>query len=218
MAPQSDHETQALWVTGDNSGLSIPATPEALLSDAPAFLTKAMHDQGTLDRDDAVLTVRDSKAVSGGSTGKKLLLALDYRYPDRHADNQLFIKFSRDYDDPIRDQAKRQLEAEVKLGLISQQPGFPIAVPCCFFADYQHSSGSGLLITQCIPFGCDGVEPVHEKCLDYQLDDAVEHYHAILRNLGTLAGAQRAGRISAVSSYFPFDGDGQDAGNRGLRA
>ena len=216
MAPQSDHNTQALWVTGDDSGLSIPATPEALLSDAPAFLTTAMHAQGTLDRDDAVLAVRESQVVAGGSTGKKLLLDLDYRYSERHADSQLFVKFSRDYDDPIRDQAKGQLEAEVKLGLVSQQPGFPIAVPRCFFADYQHSSGTGLLITQCIPFGRDGVEPIHEKCLDYQLDGAVEHYRAILKNLGTLAGglktgAQQAGQVAAVSSYFPFDVDGQNS-------
>jgi hypothetical protein len=118
----------------------------------------------------------------------------------------LFVKFSRDFDDPLRDRARIQMELEVLFALLSRSPDFPIAVPTCYFSDYHRESGTGVLISQRINFGTDGNEPHYPKCLDYRMPDQLGHYRALIRALGRLAGAHRAGHLpDTVERYFPFD-------------
>ena len=89
------------WVTGDHFGLAIPADPAALRAGGAAFLTEAFRISGALGTDNAVKRISQFDEVPGGSTGRKLLLSVEYDVPDTHTD--LFVKFSRDFDDPIRD-------------------------------------------------------------------------------------------------------------------
>lgn len=196
------------YVSGDHLKLPIPAHGDALAEAGSTFLTEAFQACGVLSRSNAVVAVTRWEACSGGSTGSKYFIEVKYSQASPALASRLFVKFSRDFSDPIRDQAKFQLESEVKLALLSREPGFPIRVPRCYYADYHHDSGTGVLITECIPFGEHGVEPLHEKCLDYQVPNCLEHYRAIIKALATLAGTQKAGELG-VGNYFPFDSDKQ---------
>jgi hypothetical protein len=193
------------WVDGDHLGLKIPAHVDALRGEAAAFLTRAFHASGVLADNNSVCAVTRLEECRGGSTGRKFHLVVQYAKASADLHTELFIKFSRDFDDRIRDQAKSQLEPEVRLALLSRSPGFPIVVPVCYFADYNAVSGTGMLITQSIAFGKHGLEPMYEKCLDYTMPEPLAHYQAIFRNLGKLAGTHKSGHIEdSVAKHFPY--------------
>ncbi|BDX31081.1 hypothetical protein TUM20985_16280 [Mycobacterium antarcticum] len=122
-----------------------------------------------------------------------MLLAVEYGTPGPHRD--LFVKFSRDFDDPDRDHGRTQMESEVRFAALSNQDDFPVAVPTVLFADFEATSGTGLLITRRIPFGYGGIEPQYAKCMDYDLPDQVGHYQALLGALGRLAGTHLTGGL-----------------------
>lgn len=196
------------WIKGDKLGLEIPTHKEALRTGGVTFLTQAFHSTGALAQDNRVIAITQFEECSGGSTGRKLLLTVAYEKNSPLLPTELFVKFSRDFDDEIRDRAKNQLEPEVRLALLSRTPGFPIAVPMCFFADYHGESGSGILITERIPFGTGALEPLYEKCLDYEMPEPLEHYQALVKALARLAGTHKAGRLNAnVAQEFPFDAE-----------
>lgn len=200
------------WVIGDRYDLRIPADPASLHAAGAKFLTEAFRASGVLRDGVAVAGVTDFAEVDGGSTGRKAVLAVEYdtAAPTPHTD--LFVKFSRDFDDPIRDRAKTQLEPEVRFGALSRTPGFPIAVPTVLFGDYQRASGSGILITERIRFGTNGIEPQYHKCLDYEMPEPLAHYRALLAALGRLAGTHRSGRLPAED--FPPDVHAATVGER----
>ncbi len=196
------------WIDGDLLGLAFPAHGKALREGGVYFLTRAFRATGAIAADNSVTRITQLEDCGGGSTGRKLLLSVAFDTAADSLDGAMFVKFSRDFDDDIRDRARYQMEAEVKFGLLSRQQGFPIAVPGCYFADFHRESGTGILITARVPFGMDGVEPQHEKCLDYDIADPLAHYRAIVRALARLAGAHQAGGLGdAVDRYFPFDAD-----------
>ena len=194
------------WVPGDMLGLPVPAHAEALREGGVDFLTRAFRAAGALGADNSVVAITQFEDCPGGSTGRKLLLAVEYATPSPDLPTQLFVKFSRAFDDPIRDRGKDQMEAEVRLGLLSRVPGFPIDVPACLCADYQHSTGTGALITERIAFGTGTIERAWDKCLDYEMPDPLAHYRVLLTAVARLAGAQRSGKLAdAVAEKFPFD-------------
>jgi hypothetical protein len=194
------------WIRGDSLGLDIPAHSGSLRSGGEAFLTKAFRAAGSLSEDNRVTRITEFKEIVGGSTGRKLLLSVEYENPSPGLHTDLFVKFSRDFSDEHRDQAKSQMELEVLFALLSRSPAFPIAVPICYFSDYHHASGTGILITQRIFYGTDGIERHYPKCLDYQMPDQLGHYQALVRALARLAGTHKAGLLpDTVENYFPFD-------------
>lgn len=194
------------WIKGDSTGLSIPAHIEALRSGGADFLTEAFRAVGALDDDNRVAAITDLREVTGGSTGRKALLSVEYEKQTPELHRELFVKFSRDFDNDIRDRARTQMELEVLFALLSRDPEFPIPVPACYFSDYHHESGTGILIAQRIFFDRDGVEPHYPKCLDYRIPDQLGHYRALITSLARLAGTHRAGRLpDTVEKYFPFD-------------
>ena len=198
--------TRIEWVRGDSLGLDIPADSEALRAGGAAFLTNAFRAAGSLPHDNRVVGITEFEEVFGGSTGRKLLLSVAYEKPAPDLHTDLFVKFSRDFDNPTRDQTKSQMELEVLFALLSHSPTFPIAVPVCYFSDYHHESGTGILITQRIAYNTDGIEPHYPKCLDYQMPDQLGHYRALITALARLAGTHKAGRLpDSVEKYFPFD-------------
>jgi hypothetical protein len=52
--------------------------------------------------------------------------ALSVAYDGADLPTELFAKFSRDFDDPRRDNGRTQMEFEVRFALLSQTPRFPI--------------------------------------------------------------------------------------------
>jgi hypothetical protein len=195
------------WVTGDLTGMQIPAHSAALRSRGAAYLTKMFRTHGLLHEDNRVKEITHFEDWPGGSTGRKLNLSVSYEKPLPPLHTDLFVKFSRDFTDPLRDQAKRQMQSEVRFARLSRAADFPIAVPACYFADYHAESGSGVLITQRIPYGIGSTEPHYEKCRDYEIPEPLEHYKAIIRSVARLAGSHRGGRLHDVAAQFPFDAD-----------
>jgi hypothetical protein len=98
------------------------------------------------------------------------------------------------------------MESEVKFASLSLAPGFPIAVPPTMFADYHRATGTGILISQRIMFGADGIEPQYHKCLDYEMPRDADHYRALLTAIARLAGAHRSGLLPThLTDEFPVD-------------
>ena len=52
------------------------------------------------------------------------------------------------------------------------------------FGDYHRPSGTGILITERIQFGTNGIERQYHKCLDYEMPEPLEHYRALLDRTG----------------------------------
>ena len=173
------------WVPGDLSGLQVPAHSVALRAGGESFLTEAFHSSGALAADNRVAAITQFEEWAGGSTGRKLLLSVAYDRPAPGLHTELFVKFSRDFEDPIRDRAKRQMQSEVRFASMSRLAGFPIAVPACLFADYHQESGTGILVTQRIAFGTGAIERHYDKCLDYEMPQPLEHYRALLRTVAS---------------------------------
>ncbi len=195
-------------VRGDVTGLSIPAHPAALQAGGEAFLTEAFRAFGALDPNTRVARITRLETCPGGSTGQKLFLSVAYDPPAPQLCGDLFVKFSRDFSDAIRDRGRYEMAAEVRFAVLSHQADFPIHVPAVYFADYHAASGTGLMITQRVAFGRDGIEPQHQKCLDHELEDPLSYYRAVVKALARLAAAHKSGRLSAdVDARFPFDAE-----------
>lgn len=194
------------FVHGDATGLTIPADAASLLQAGADFLTAAFHRLGTLAPDNRVTRIVDSRSFAGGNSGHKLCLTIDYARSDPGLHRDLFVKFSRDFHDVFRDRRRHELEAEVRLATLSRLPAFPVRVPFTCFADFNHESGTGLLITERIAFGRDGIEPLHRKCMDQELADPLAYYRATFTALARLAAAHQSGRLSPqLETLFPFD-------------
>lgn len=202
------------WVTGDRHGLEFPADPAALRSGGPSFLTEAFRAAGAL-RDNSVTSLVSLREVAGGSTGRKAVLAVEYERPAPDLPSELFVKFSRDLENPVRDRGKTQMEPEVRFAALSREPEFPIAVPTALFGDYHSETCTGILITERILFDTNGIERQYHKCLDYEMPDPLAHYRALLTALARLAGTHRAGRLSAnLVAHFPLDVRAATVGQR----
>jgi len=176
------------------SGVRFPADPETLIAAGPDFLTAALRSFGALPPDNAVAEITRFESVSGGSTGRKALLDVRYLRPCT-LPTELFVKFSRDLDNPDRDHGRTQMQPEVLFAQLSRDPGFPVPIPRPLFASYDDRSGTGMLLTERIVFGRNGIESPHQKCMDYKMDDQLGHYRAMLTAVARLAGTQRAGRL-----------------------
>jgi hypothetical protein len=127
--------------SGDYHGMPIPADPAALLGGGPRFLTAAFRAFGTLT-DNSVSGITEYREVTVGSTGRKVMLSVAYDTPPEALPTELFVKFSRDFDNPIRDRGKTQMEPEVRFAALSRVPGFPIPVPTALFGDYHRRTGT----------------------------------------------------------------------------
>lgn len=194
------------WVTGEIFGLPIPADAEALLASGPEFLTRAFRASGALADDNRVSRIVAAEAFHGGGTGKKMLLTVAYERSAPGLAEQLFIKFSRNFDNELWDRARFLMISEANFAVLSRAPDFPVAVPACLFADVESRSGTGLIISECVPYGREGVEPLYPKCMDYAVPEPLSHYKAILRGLAKLSGTHRAGRLSPdFDRKFPYD-------------
>ncbi|OBG89175.1 hypothetical protein A5699_15110 [Mycobacterium sp. E802] len=207
------------WVTGDATGLEFPADPEALRIAGPDFLTTALHAFGVLPQRNQVVAVTRFEECSGGSTGRKALVDVRYADPADGLPTELFVKFSRDFDNARRDRGKTQMELETAFGALSARTALPIRVPLCLFADYHQASSTGVLVTERIAFGSTGIEPHYDKCLDYRMPDALGHYRALLTSVARLAGAHHGGELpEAVADMFRYDAAKVAVGTRVRRS
>jgi hypothetical protein len=197
------------FVRGDATGLLIPAHSEALRAGGETFLTEAFQAFGALSADNRIKRITRFEICPGGSTGQKLFLSLEFEQPDPALHTDLFVKFSRDFSDKIRDdRGKHEMETEVRFAALSRLPGFPITVPIAYFSDYHHESRTGVIISQRIAFGVGGIEPHRPKCLDHELAEPLAYYRVILKSLARIAAAHKSGRLSPdIDTQFAFDAE-----------
>ncbi|MDE2405559.1 MAG: hypothetical protein KGM17_12905 [Sphingomonadales bacterium] len=194
------------WARGDISGLEFPAHRDALQAGGAPFLTRAFRASGVLGEDNQVTRITRLDEWTLGGTGTKALLSVAYAREEPGLSTDLFVKFSRNFDDKVRDGGRYHMPPEVRLANLSRAPGFPVAVPRCYFADIEQSTLTGILITQRIAYGEGPIEPYHPKCMDQDLPEPLAHYRALLSNLARLSGAHKAGCLGArVERDFPFD-------------
>ena len=198
------------WAIGDATGLAVPAHVGAFLVAGPDFLTKAFRAFGVLAEDNAVTQMTRCEPCTGGSTGHKFFLTVDYARDEPGLDRSLFLKFSRDFGDARRDWQRTEMESEAKFIALSRAPGFPIRVPKGYFADYEATSGTGIVITERIPYGEQGIEPHRAKCFDHiTMADPLPYYRAQITALARLAGAHKAARLAPdIDARFPFGRSG----------
>jgi hypothetical protein len=194
-------------VRGDDTGLMIPAHIEALRAGGVEFLTEAFRAFGSISQDNRVTRITQFEKCDGGSTGQKLFLSVEYAKPEPSLHTDLFVKFSRDFSNPARDnQGKYEMESEIRFGALSRLPDFPINVPRAYFADFHHESYTGVLITHRIAYGVGGIEPHRVKCRDHTMAEPIVYYRVIVKALARIAAAHKAGRLSAdIETRFPYD-------------
>lgn len=194
------------WGRGELFDLDFPADAEALLSGGENFLTRAFHASGALPCDNGVSRILHAEEFFGGGTGSKLVLSIAYSRPEPNLPEQLFIKFSRNFDNSLRDSARFMMVSEAKFAVLSRSSDFPVTVPRCLFADVEVESGTGLIITERVAFGSNGLEPLYPKCMDYIVPEPLEHYKAIIKALAKLAGTHRRGGLSPdFDNHFPYN-------------
>lgn len=194
------------FVRGDASGLAIPAHADALRAAGVEFLTTAFHRFGSLTPSNRVTRIARCESFHGGNSGHKLLLSVEYAREEPSLLSDLFVKFSRDFNDAFRDRRRYELEGEVRLARLSCLPGFPVKVPIPYFGDFNHESGTGILIAEQIAFGVGDIEPLRAKCMDHELEDPLEYYRATVTALARLAAAHKCGALAPLADdLFPFD-------------
>lgn len=199
---EQDYPRQAI---GDQTGVAFPTTIEAMLEAGTPFLTQAFRATGAISPANAVTAIRETQEFFGGGMGRKMILEVEYALPDEGAPTRLFAKFPRDFGDPLRAWFTPPMEAETRFALLSRRSGFPVAVPRCMFGDYMAAIPTGLLITECIPFGTGTIEPAADKCLDDLLPDPLGHYEALTRAMARLAAAHKTGQLGGdVDERFPY--------------
>jgi hypothetical protein len=194
------------YARGDETGILMPAHEAALRMDGAAFLTEAFRAFGSIAPDNSVVRITRLDPCPGGSTGHKLFLTVDYAHGEPGLQRELFVKFSRDFADSRRDHARYEMESEARFAPVSRALGFPIRVPTAYFGDFEHASGTGLLITEQVAFGRDGIEAQHQKCCDDDIAAPLPYYEALITALARLAAAYKAGELGGdIDQRFPYD-------------
>ena len=192
-----------------------PLTPRRCATAGQQFLTDAFRASGALAAGQCVAAHHRFPRGRGAAARVARSCCRWNTRPAPGLHTELFVKFSRDFDNPMRDRGKTQMEPEVRFASLSRAPGFPIAVPSVQFGDYHRQTGTGILITERIRFGGNGIESQYHKCLDYEMPEPLEHYRALLTALARLAGTHRAGRLPAdLTAHFPLDVQAATVGER----
>lgn len=195
------------FVHGDDTGLSIPAHVDAFRARGADFLTTAFRAFGAIAADNSVTRIVGLESCAGGSTGHKYYLTVDYARDEPGLHRDLFLKFSRDFTDARRDWQRTEMESEARFVALSRAAGFPIRVPVGYFADFEAATGTGVVITERIPFGESPIEPHRRKCLDHEtMADPLAYYRATVTALARLAAAHKTGALARdLDARFAWD-------------
>ena len=194
------------WARGDRFGVDFPVHPKAMRAGGADALTRAFQASGALAPDNRVREITRLDEWQVGGTGMKALLSVAYERDRPGLPRDLFVKFSRNFTDKTRDRVRFDMEPEVRLANLSRDPVFPVAVPRCVFADFEHASGSGVIVTERIAYGQAPAEPHLHKCMDHLLPDALPYYRALISTVARLSGMHKSGRLGeVVEREFPLD-------------
>ena len=105
--------------------MSFPADPAALRDGGVAFLTNAFHASGALGGQNRVARIARCEEVPAAAPVARWCWTSTTEEPHAELPTELFVKFSRDFDDPVRDRGRTQMESEVQVRGTVAAPGFP---------------------------------------------------------------------------------------------
>lgn len=194
-------------VTSQHFGIPFPTSVASFNAQAREFLTCAFRASGVLEAGNSVSAITSVQEFEGGGMGRKLVVTLDYATPGGAAPARIFIKFPREFGDPLRELFNPVMEPEVRFALLSRREDFPVHVARCYFADSDPASQCHILITECIGFGTGAIEPHRDKCKDYLLPEPLPYYTALAQALGRLSGSHKSGALGGdIDAKFPFSG------------
>ena len=157
------------WVTGDRIRLRVPRTPRCPSRRRCRIPHQRISRIGCARRTETRRADRRVRKFPAAAPVARCCWTSNTGDPQPGLHTELFVKFSRDFDDPVRDRGRTQMESEVGSPPCRCARGFPIAVPRTQFADYHRDTGTGILISERIRFGTNGIEPQYHKCLDYEM-------------------------------------------------
>lgn len=103
------------WVRGDLFGRDLPTNPAALQIGGLEFLTKAFRASGALAQDNSVTRIIRLDEWALGGTGVKAMLSVAYERDEANLPRELFMKFSRNFEDKVRDAGRHHMPPEVLL-------------------------------------------------------------------------------------------------------
>ena len=151
-------------VVGDHSGLRFPVSYAVLEQGGAARLGELFHGLGTLSADNSVTAITHWAEFlwrrHGPQDRHRRQLC-----PQRGAADAAVREVHPSFGDPLRELFSPVMDPEARFALLSRRPDFPIAVPRCLFADYNAAHKTGLLITERLPYGEEGIERALEKCV-----------------------------------------------------
>jgi hypothetical protein len=210
---------------GDMYGLLFPQTPEELNSEkfGARWLTEAFHAAGSLSKDNSIVRIVSCKRFTGGGSGPKGVIEVEYSQPDDSLDTKLFMKMPYPLDE--NEQQRFIEEGQAKFGdnfggetvfYRFLSPSVPFPVPKLYFADLSRTSTEAVIINACVQwphegkteFGAYEVFPPCNKYFgsihhqDYLLKDPHEYYFAIMRRLGTFSGLAKANKLGPHMSQI----------------
>eukprot|EP00425_Heterocapsa_triquetra_P001566 CAMPEP_0195056692 /NCGR_PEP_ID=MMETSP0448-20130528/4977_1 /TAXON_ID=66468 /ORGANISM="Heterocapsa triquestra, Strain CCMP 448" /LENGTH=592 /DNA_ID=CAMNT_0040086533 /DNA_START=47 /DNA_END=1825 /DNA_ORIENTATION=+ len=207
-------ENAAKRLTGQFYGLEIPATPEEMASEAYGvkWLTKAFHKAGTLPTDNSVKSIVKWRRFTGGGSGPKCLFEVEYATPNDVSDTVLFAKFPWTLEENLQQKIVEQAHGKFGDNWGGEinfyrfvAPHVPFAVPALYFGDLNRESTEAIIINASVSWPAEGkteFEPyeLHQpcgKCEDYLLQSPQEHYFAMLKHQGHLAGLDKMGQLGS---------------------
>ena len=192
------------YVKGQHLGMELPTALSVLKKAGPNYLTKAFRATGVLSAANAVTEITRWEEFEAGGMGPKLRLDVRYATSEPQLHTELFVKLPRPFGDPLRALFAPVVEPEIRLYLLARHRNFPARLPKLYFADFDPETASSVVITERISYGANGIEPCHDKAMDYRLADLRPYYEALSVAGARLAGTHRAGRLDPdVSVYFP---------------
>ena len=182
-----------------------------------AFLTEAFRASGVLAAATASRASPGSDEVAGGSTGRKVRAVGRIRQARSRVCTPTCSSSSPATSTTRCATAeRRRWSRRCGSPRCPARPDFPSRCRRAQFADYHRQTGTGILITERIRFGDNGIERQYHKCLDYEMPEPLEHYRALLTALARLAGTHRSGRLpGGADRALPAGRGGRDGGRAG---
>lgn len=199
-------------------GIEFPWSESTLLDMGPAWLTRAFHAAGTMDKDNEVTEIKiEKERITAGNNAGKFLFEVRYKWatPDLHT--KLFAKIpfplaGATQSDRLSSSVNKQPMDFFEINTYRIfEDSLPCKTPKFYYGDVSNTSSNFILITECIAFAgkppltAFKIEGPYVKCKDYDLGGTdKEHYLKLMKVHASIAAAHKTGKMGdeqTVSSH-----------------
>eukprot|EP00930_Biecheleria_cincta_P038999 TRINITY_DN26817_c0_g1_i1.p1 TRINITY_DN26817_c0_g1~~TRINITY_DN26817_c0_g1_i1.p1 ORF type:complete len:648 (-),score=107.25 TRINITY_DN26817_c0_g1_i1:105-1949(-) len=190
-------------------GIEFPWSEATLQEMGPAWLTRAFHAAGTMDKDNEVTEIKiEKQKITAGNNAGKFLFEVKYKWktPDLHT--KLFAKIpfpltGATQSDRLSSSVNKQPMDFFEINTYRIfEDSLPCKTPKFYFGDVSNTTSNYILITECIAFA--GMPPLkalqiegpYVKCKDFELGGTdKEHYLKLMKVHASIAAAHKTGRM-----------------------